>query len=171
MHLEISVWLSNELPRDDPGKPVIRFAAPVAGTTSITGSERLSQTEFPHDMTRQSLLLAICVIDVLISTAVAQSSAKPAAQADTGFTSHAEFGGTSNSDGQIYEINSSAGYNFSQHFGVDVGIPIYFVRASSSLGGTSSNGVGNPYVQARLRFLNPKINFGSALTGFRPGGR
>ena len=119
-------------------------------------------------MNRQSLVAALCVVTMLVGTAIGQSSAKPAAQAGTGFTSYAELGGTSNADGQIYELNTSAGYNFSQHFGVDLGIPIYFVRASSSSGETSTNGIGNPYVDARLKFLNPAVNFGSTLTGFAP---
>jgi len=121
-------------------------------------------------MKRPSLIIVVSLITVLAGTTMAQSTAQAAAQADTGFTSHAEFGGTSNADGQIYEINTSAGYNFNQHFGMDVGMPFYFVRASSTVGGTSSNGVGNPYIQGRLRFLGPAVNFGSTLTGFAPLG-
>jgi hypothetical protein len=100
--------------------------------------------------------------------ASAQTAARPAAQAETGFRAHAEFGGTSNADGQIYELTTSAGYNFSQHLGMDVGIPIYFIRPSSSAGGTSSNGFGNPFIDGRLKFLNPVVNFGSTLTAFAP---
>jgi hypothetical protein len=129
-----------------------------------------SQVEFAKAMSRESLFQAGCIILALVGIAVAQSSAKPAAQSETGFTTYAEFGGTSNADGQIYELNTSAGYNFSQHFGMDVGLPVYFVRASSSTGGTSSNGIGNPYIDARLKFLNPVANFGSTLTGFAPVG-
>jgi len=100
---------------------------------------------------------------------MAQTAPPPAAQGETGFTSYAEFGGTSNSDGQIYELNSSVGYNFSQHFGVDMGVPIYFVRASSTTtAGTSNNGFGNPYLDMRVKFQNPAVNFGSMLTGYAP---
>jgi hypothetical protein len=127
-------------------------------------------TVFFRTVNRSSLVVLVSLITLLTGAAQAQSVAAPAAQADTGFTSHVELGGTSNADGQIYELNTSAGYNFNQHFGMDVGIPMYFVRASSTFGGTSSNGVGNPYVQARVRFLNPAVNFGSALTGFAPVG-
>lgn len=120
-------------------------------------------------MNRQTLIPAVLVvIAALVGTSSAQTSARPAAQDETGFTSYAEFGGTSNADGQIYELNSSVGYNFSQHLGMDVGIPIYFVRPSSTTGGTSSNGLGNPFFDARLKFLNPVVNFGSTLTGFAP---
>ena len=121
-------------------------------------------------MDRGTLLPAVLVtVAALVGTAMAQTAPPPAAQGETGFTSYAEFGGTSNSDGQIYELNSSVGYNFSQHFGVDMGVPIYFVRASSTTtGGTSNNGFGNPYLDMRVKFQNPAVNFGSMLTGYAP---
>jgi hypothetical protein len=63
------------------------------------------------------------------------------------------------------------GYNFSGHFGMDVGIPVYFVRASSTTAGTTStNGIGNPYLDLRVKYLNPVLNFGSILTGYAPAG-
>jgi hypothetical protein len=51
---------------------------------------------------------------------------------------------------------------------MDVGVPIYFVRTSSTNGGTSSDGLGNPYLDFRLKYLNPAVNYGSSLTGFVP---
>src|SRR5207245_6122325 len=122
-------------------------------------------------MDRGTLLPAVLVtVAALVGTAMAQTAPPPAAQGDTGFTSYAEFGGSSNSDGQVYELNSSVGYNFSQHFGMDVGVPIYFVHASSSTAGgsTSNNGLGNPHVDLRLKFSNPAVNYGSVLTGWVP---
>lgn len=104
----------------------------------------------------------------LAATAFAQTSAKPEGKKETGFTAYVQFGGTSNADGRIYEFNPSVGYNFNQHFGMDVGLPIYFVRPSATTGGASSNGVGNPYVDARVKWLSPVVNFGSTLTGFAP---
>ncbi len=101
----------------------------------------------------------------------AQSVPATPATGDTGFTSYVEFDGTSNVEGQVYRLNSSVGYSFTEHFGMDVGVPVYFVRPSSSVtGGTSGNGLGNPYLDLRLKFLNPAVNFGSVLTGFVPAG-
>lgn len=107
---------------------------------------------------------------VLASVATAQSVPAAPSQSNTGFTSYVEFDGTSNAEGQVYRLNSSLGYSFTEHFGVDVGAPIYFVRPSSSTGGASGNGLGNPYVDVRLKFLNPAVNFGSVLTGYAPAG-
>src|SRR5437870_1434609 len=124
-------------------------------------------------MTNPKTVLALLLL--LITTAgpaAAQSTAvaKPNRQEEKGFTSYAEFGGSSNSDGQVYELDSSVGYNFSQHFGMDVGVPVYFVHASSSTtgGSTSDHGLGNPHVDLRLKFNNPAVNYGSVLTGWAP---
>jgi hypothetical protein len=121
-------------------------------------------------MKRHALLSTIVLIAATAGSALAQSVPKPAAQDSTGFTSNVEFGGTSNSEGQIYEVTTSVGYDFNSHFGADVGMPLYFIRASSSAGGTSANGLGNPFLDLRLKFLNPVVNFGSVLTGFAPVG-
>jgi hypothetical protein len=117
------------------------------------------------------LLLAMLA---LASIAAAQSVPAAPSQGDTGFTSYVEFDGTSNAEGQVYRVNSSVGYSFTPHFGVDAGVPVYFVRPSSSVtgttGSTSGNGMGNPYLDLRLKFLNPTVNFGSVLTGYAPAG-
>jgi hypothetical protein len=110
------------------------------------------------------------LIAVAVHCAVAQSEPKPAAKDSSGLTSYAAFGGTSNSQGQIYELSTSVGYEFNRHFAADVGVPFYFIRPSSSTGGTSANGVGDPFLRLGLKFPNPTINLRSALTGFVPVG-
>lgn len=113
----------------------------------------------------------LLAVVALAAMAAAQSVPQTSTQADTGFTSYVEFDGTSNAEGQLYRVNSSIGYTFSQHFGMDLGVPVYFVRPSSSVtGGASGNGLGNPYLDLRFKFLNPAVNFGSVLTGFAPAG-
>jgi hypothetical protein len=107
----------------------------------------------------------------LVAMGTAQSVPATSSQSDTGFTSYVDFDGTSNAEGQVYRLNSNIGYSFTQHFGMDMGVPIYFLRPSSSTtGGTSGNGLGNPYLDLRLKFLNPAVNFGSVLTGYAPAG-
>src|SRR5258708_11119907 len=95
----------------------------------------------------------------LVVSAFAQ--AKPPAQ-DTGFTSYVEFGGTTNSAGQVYELDSNIGYTFTQHFGMDLGVPVYLVNASSSTpSATSGYGVVNPSVYLRCEHLDPAVTFTS----------
>jgi len=107
---------------------------------------------------------------MLAAAAAGQSAAKPAAKEETGFTSYAAFEGTSDGDGQVYALSSSVGYSFTRHFGMDLGVPFYFVRPSTSLGGTSSNSIGNPSLDFRLRFPGREINFASVVTGSAPVG-
>jgi len=110
------------------------------------------------------------LIGTIFLAASAFAQAKPAAQ-DTGFTSYVEFGGTTNSDGLVYELDSNVGYTFTQHFGMDLGVPVYFVNASSSTtGATSGSGVGNPSVDLRWKYLHPAVNFASVVTGSAPLG-
>ncbi len=114
------------------------------------------------------LITVVCALALSAVTA-AQSKPAPAAQDDTGLTSYVEFGGSSNSDGQVYELQSNIGYTFTEHFGMDLGVPLYFVNASSSTtGGTSGSAIGNPSVDLRWKFLNPKLNYGSVLAGSAP---
>jgi hypothetical protein len=93
------------------------------------------------------------------------------AKDETGFTSSLEFGGTTNSAGQVYELDSSVGYTFTQHFGMDFGVPIYFVNTSSSAtGSTSGSGVGNPSVDLRWRYPHFLVNYATVLNGSAPLG-
>ena len=113
----------------------------------------------------------LALIATLCGMTAAQAAPAQSVNDDKGFTSYVQFAGTSNSDGQVYKLDPSVGYNFSGHFGMDVGIPVYFVRASSTAAGTTStNGIGNPYVDVRVKYLNPLLNFGSVLTGYAPAG-
>jgi len=86
-----------------------------------------------------------------------------------------EFEGSSNAEGQVMLLDSSVGYLFGQHLLVDGGIPVYFVRATTTTSGGSSatnsfTALGDIYGQARLSFPNPAVNFKTQLTGRAPTG-
>jgi hypothetical protein len=122
-------------------------------------------------MTRRTPVLALGVIAALVGAAAAQSQPASVLQDDEkGMTSYLQFGGTSDSDGQIYELNSNVGYDFSRHFGVLVGVPVYFIRPSSAAGGSAESGIGDPYLGVHLKYPGPGLNFASALTGAVPLG-
>jgi hypothetical protein len=90
------------------------------------------------------------------------------------FTFYEKFRGSASTLGVVNELDSSVGYNFSSHFSADVGLPVYFVRPSSSAtagtGAYPANGIGNAYAQLRLALPNPAVNFTSTLTGTAPTG-
>jgi len=86
-----------------------------------------------------------------------------------------EFDGSSNADGQVMLLDSSVGYVFGRHVLVDGGIPVYFVRASTTTSTGSSttdsfSALGDVYGQFRLSFPNPLLNFKTQLTGRAPTG-
>ena len=117
----------------------------------------------------QGIALLICAC-ALVNFSVSQTKTE-SGQTDIGWTSYVEFAGTTNSDGQLFLVQPSVGYTFTQHFGMDFAVPLYLVHGSSTnTGGVSGSGVGNPSVDMRWKFLNPAVNYGSVLTGAAPLG-
>src|SRR5262245_2133152 len=70
-----------------------------------------------------------------------------------GFTFYAGLQGSANSDAQVNRLEASVGYNFNRTFGVDFGLPFYFVNSNYStdpaLNGFRS-GLGNAYINFRM---------------------
>ncbi len=114
---------------------------------------------------------AIAVLLLCSWMALAQATAKPAADDDErGFASYVQFGGSVNSSGRVLKLDTSIGYNFSNHVSFDLGAPIYFVTSSSTNTGVqnSNSGMGNPYLDFRLTFKNPVLSYRSTATAFVP---
>src|SRR5216684_8463127 len=110
-----------------------------------------------------------------VSHSNSSPSALPAVRSEDHFTWIEQFSGSTNSEGQVMLLDSSAGYLFGRHILVDAGVPVYFVRANT----TTSSGVsttnsfaelGDVYGQVRLSFPNPALNFKTQLTGRAPTG-
>ncbi len=121
---------------------------------------------------RRALVLFMFVIWGAAMNLAAQAASQPANAVNySGFTSYTEFQASSNSLGQVFEWNTSVGYNFSSHVGVDIGLPLYFTNPSTSTSGTSSGlGAGNAYLDLRLAFPNPLLNYASKITVGAPTG-
>ncbi len=129
---------------------------------------------YPDMFCKAKHCMYLCAFWVAL-TPMATAQAAPNAQGkpqgfDPGFASYAEFTGSSNSLGRVFEMTSTVGYNFSSHFGADVGLPIYYLQPSASSGVGSSANVGNAFLDFRLKFNNPVVNLGSMLTGYAPTG-
>jgi hypothetical protein len=75
-----------------------------------------------------------------------------------GFTFYGALQGSANSEAQVNRLEGSVGYNFNRTFGVDFGLPFYFVHSSvssdPSLNGFRS-GLGNAYMNFRI---TPALN-------------
>jgi hypothetical protein len=115
--------------------------------------------------------LATLVLILAANTlAHAQTSPSPAGK-DKGFVFYEDFEGSSNTDGQVMTLGSSATYRFNSHYSAGVGIPIYFDRASSATAGTvSSSGIGNVFGTLRAAWKRPVVNYATSLLGTIPTG-
>src|SRR5437870_11172775 len=97
---------------------------------------------------------------------------KEAGQAAS-FLLYERFEGSSSSDGQIMDINTSTGYNFNRFFGVHVGVPVYLVRtfftiSKTNPSGLSGNGVGDVYMGGRLTCNSAVLTFDTTWSGTAP---
>jgi hypothetical protein len=102
-------------------------------------------------------------------------SVKPAMRSEDHFTWVEQFDGSSNTEGQVMLLDSSVGYLFGRHLLVDGGVPVYFIRASTTTasGASTTNSLtdlGDVYGQVRLSFPNPALNLKTQLTGRAPTG-
>src|SRR5919204_977927 len=118
----------------------------------------------------RALCFCVTAIFLELQPAACQNAGvnPPSDAQNKGFTSYVQFQGSSNSLGQIMDLDTRVGYNFSQHFGVDGGVPIYFVRGTTSTGDYSTNGLGNLYGDLRVTYKNPIVNYSTVLTGYAP---
>lgn len=87
----------------------------------------------------------------------------------------ARFEGSTSGDGSVYDLGMGAGYNFSHRFGVDLGIPYFFVGTPTSVKGKNptavpGNGLGD--LGANIRFFLPgkATNFASTIHLGAPSG-
>jgi hypothetical protein len=92
----------------------------------------------------------------------------------SGFTFYERLSGTASRLGSVTRLDSTVGYNFNRYFGVDAGIPLYFVRPSDTtralVGSRPGNGIGDFYGDVRFTFANPIVNYFSVLTITAPTG-
>ncbi len=92
-----------------------------------------------------------------------------------GWTLGTKFEGSSSSDGGIYDVGSAVGYSFTRHFGVDAGVPFYFISTPSSIkqnnpGAVSGVGVGSFFADLRWNYPHNLLNYSSAIHLTAPTG-
>jgi len=126
----------------------------------------------PTALAQETMSASSAQIPAPAGTGSAQT--KPDGQ-QRGFVLTGTFEGSSNREGQVTDLNTSSGYNFNKHFGVDLGVPFYFLHSSATglqQGSTSSTGwgLGNVYADARLAFPSRLLSYGTTFTVAAPTG-
>jgi hypothetical protein len=101
--------------------------------------------------------------------------AKPAQGFTPGFNAGMKFEGSTSSDGSIFDLSTGAGYNFSHHFGVDLGIPYYFVGTPSAVKknnsqAVSGDGLGSLGADLKWNFAGELLNYDPTLHLTAPTG-
>lgn len=123
----------------------------------------------------------LCLFAFLAASVFAQNSPSKKKDADeTGWTSTASFEGSANGDERVLDLSSTVGYNFNEHWGVDMGVPLSFVSSSSSTTTTgttgssktssSLNSLGNIFMDIKYKTTGDVANCNSALTVAGPTG-
>ena len=85
-----------------------------------------------------------------------------------GWTLGARFEGDYSSAAGVYDVGTALGYNFSRHFGLDAGVPFYFVSTPASTkqanpSAVSGVGLGNTFLDLLLTYPNPSLDYSSAI--------
>jgi hypothetical protein len=103
----------------------------------------------------------------LMFTVGAKAQASPAAE-DHGFTLFEEFRGSTSNQGQFTILDTSVGYDFNRHVGIDLGVPYYFFRGTPNVAPGEThfwdNRLGDPYADLRLTFENRVLNYATVFT-------
>lgn len=124
--------------------------------------------------------LALISVFLISAASCVMAQGSPAASTPSpgvvrGLTLAGRLEGSINSDGQVTDLNTSIGYNFNRHFGLDVGIPFYFNHTASTISQTSPStasgkGIGDFYADIRSSWEGRILNLDSSLTGTAPTG-
>jgi hypothetical protein len=100
------------------------------------------------------------------SAVVTGSSEKSQEGFTPGWGFGTKFEGSTSGDGTVTDLATGVGYNFTRHFGVDLGVPYYFISTPSSIkqknpGAVSGVGIGS-------LSMNLKWNYPSKLLNYAP---
>ena len=121
---------------------------------------------------RHSLLMTLLAVGLCFPFAASSSAQARHAVEDKGFTAFEEFRGTTSDQGQVFILDTSIGYDFNSHVGLDVGAPYFFVRATPNRAPGErhfwDNSWGDPYADLRLAFDNRVLNYATVLSASVP---
>ncbi|HEY6927758.1 MAG TPA: hypothetical protein VI653_30060 [Steroidobacteraceae bacterium] len=116
---------------------------------------------------------ATLILSMACSLMLAASVSLRAQTSGEGITAHVDYQGSATDLGQFTVLTPSVGYNFDEHWGIDAGIPLYFVHPAPDTmtnWRTWNHNVGDIFVDGRLSFPNEMVNYSSILTVSAPTG-
>jgi hypothetical protein len=101
--------------------------------------------------------------------------AKPGDGFIPGWTAGESFGGSSSADGAVLEVSTAVGYNFSPNFGIDAGVPYYFVTSPLSIkrnnpGAVGGDGLGSIFADTKWNYPGQGLGYASTVHLTAPTG-
>src|SRR5215813_11915245 len=116
---------------------------------------------------------SFCIVFIVVASAL-----PVLAEDGQGWTFSGRFQGSSNSSGLVMKADPTLGYSFSRTFQTYVGLPVYFVKDSSTISTTSTtptsngfmNGLGNAYLGFHIGVDHEAINYASNVEATAPTG-
>ena len=124
-----------------------------------------------------SILLWFILLLPILARAQSTTSTNPVIgkqEEEKGYELYETFGGSFNGQGDVLSLDTQTGYRFNPHFGLMAGIPVYFVRDSSSVTGSGSsstnNGIGDFYLGPEFWASNDVVNYASSVIVTAPTG-
>jgi hypothetical protein len=117
------------------------------------------------------LAFAVATTLCLLQSVLAQENL-PTSKAKHGFSLYEKFEGSTSAGTDVFDMNTSIGYDFDRFFGTDVGVPVYFVTPppATKLVASQANGLGNAYLDLRFTLDNPLFDFTSTPSVAFPTG-
>ena len=122
----------------------------------------------------------LCLSTVLAAAVFAQNTPSKKDADEAGWTSSASFEGSANSQERVLDLSSTVGYNFDEHWGADMGVPLSFVSSSSTTGTTGTtttsktssalNSLGNVFLDIKYKTKGDVAIYQSTLTAAAPTG-
>lgn len=134
---------------------------------------------FPRRTTLFSLLVLFACASVIHaqtpSPGVTGSTEKSQGGFTPGWGFSTKFEGSRSGDGTVMDLGTGVGYNFSHHFGVDLGVPYFFVGTPSSIkqknpGAVSGNGIGDVGTDLKWIFPGSLLTYASTIHLAAPTG-
>src|SRR5215472_11850935 len=114
----------------------------------------------------------LCTVFIIVALAL-----PVLAEDGPGWSFSGRFQGSSNSSGLVMKADPTLGYSFSNSFRTYVGVPVYFVKESSTATTSTTqtpngfmNGLGNAYLGFHIGIDNEAINYASNVEATAPTG-
>jgi hypothetical protein len=117
---------------------------------------------------KRSLIFLVLLLTATLLSAQAQQS-----DPDRGMNWYEAWYSSFNTDGAVNKLDSTVGYDFNKHVGVNAGLPLYFVHASNATttGTTDGAGFGDFHAALLLRqSWKDKLNYEASFNGTAPTG-